>query len=207
MPSTQQRPQRSRRSFHLLLALACVVSLRTLVLSHRRLGLPSRAPQVVEGACVAWRATLCGTQYSTRLPLEDLPCSALVSPASKRLSGYCECADHRLHNAEVALLCGKGLAAEWKRARMRPFTCQEACEDKLRRHGPSTREDPAKGCSELAEEEAELRWADLAPPPLAPEQLLALRELWQQLDAAFVVRQSARIRAQHLLSYSPSAGC
>ena len=116
-------------------------------------------------------ATLCGTQYSTRLPLEDLPCSALVSPASKRLSGYCECADHRLHNAEVALLCGKGLAAEWKRARMRPFTCQEACEDKLRRHGPSTREDPAKGCSELAEEALgrgerfPSKGPDAAPPP------------------------------------------
>ncbi len=39
------------------------------------------------GVCVAWRATVCGSQYSSRKPLEDLPCSALIRPSEKRLSG------------------------------------------------------------------------------------------------------------------------
>jgi hypothetical protein len=41
------------------------------------------------GRCVAWRATQCGSQYSTRLPLEDLSCSTVIQPADKRMSGAC----------------------------------------------------------------------------------------------------------------------
>jgi hypothetical protein len=56
----------------------------------------SAAPSAVEdevepaAVCVAWRATVCGSQYSARLPLEDLHCSALVRPSDKRISGASE---------------------------------------------------------------------------------------------------------------------
>ncbi len=37
--------------------------------------------------CVAWRATRCGSVLAARLPLEDLPCYARLSPRAKHLSG------------------------------------------------------------------------------------------------------------------------
>lgn len=195
------------------------------------------------GACVAWRATLCGTQYSSRLPLEDLPCSALIQPAAKRVSGeggmlrndspahehppgYCECSDQRLHHAEVALLCGKGLGAEWKRgalqahavspalrrrplaARTRPFTCQSACEDKLRRHGLSSREDASSACStHTPMDELDGRWAGAAAPPLTPHQSAAVRALWEVIDAAFQVRRTQALPGLALTSRRRPTDC
>ena len=132
--------------------------------------------------------------------------------------GYCECADQRLDKAEVALLCGKGFQAEWKKgaaqrhrrppgrstrnaltqcaslhaaARMRPFTCQAACEAKWKRRGPTRREDPTAGCDALPAEATQpggRSWADVAPPPLEPAQADAVRALWADIDEAFLVR-------------------
>ena len=72
---------------------------------------------------------------------------------------------------------------------MRPFTCQAACEDKLRRHGPSTREDPQSNCSAFAEEELVGRWAHLALPQLSSSRAESMRSLWEAIDAAFFVRR------------------
>lgn len=78
---------------------------------------------------------------------------------------------------------------------MKPFTCLDACEDKWRRHGPSQREDPLVGC-ELLPAEASLPggrdWHSVTPPPLADAQKSAVRELWQALDDALVVRSAWR---------------
>ena len=48
------------------------------------------------GVCVAWRATVCGSQYSARKPLEDLPCTAVIRPSEKRVSGAPRAAAARL---------------------------------------------------------------------------------------------------------------
>ena len=74
---------------------------------------------------------------------------------------------------------------------MRPFTCQAACEDKLRRHGPSTREDPQSNCSAFADEELVGQWEHVAPPPLSARQIARMSALGELVDAAFVVRACA----------------
>jgi hypothetical protein len=79
----------------------------------------------------------------------------------------------------------------FRAARMAPFTCQAACEDKWRRRGPSRREDPLAGCDALpddAKRPGGRDWALVAPPPLTPAQADAARALWRTLDGAFVVR-------------------
>ena len=78
---------------------------------------------------------------------------------------------------------------------MRPFTCQEACEAKWRRRGPTRREDPHAGCDALPAEASRpggRSWADVAPPPLQPAQADAVRALWNELDEAFLVRACLR---------------
>jgi hypothetical protein len=77
-------------------------------------------------------------------------------------------------------------------ARMQPFTCEAACADKWRRHGPSQREDPLEGCDAIREADAAAgrpspeAWSAIAPPDLAPPPRTAVRELWAAMDAAFV---------------------
>ena len=74
---------------------------------------------------------------------------------------------------------------------MRPFTCQEACEAKWRRRGPTRRDDPRAGCDALPAEAARpggRSWADVAPQPLEPAQAEAVRKLWDDMDEAFLVR-------------------
>ena len=74
---------------------------------------------------------------------------------------------------------------------MRPFTCQEACEAKWKRRGPTRREDPHEGCDALPAEASRpggRSWADVAPPPLQPAQADAVRALWTELEEAVLVR-------------------
>jgi hypothetical protein len=77
-------------------------------------------------------------------------------------------------------------------ARMKAFTCEAACADKWRRHGPSQREDPLEGCDAIGEADAALAerppsdLSAIAPPDLAPASRAAVRELWAAMDAAFV---------------------
>ncbi len=78
---------------------------------------------------------------------------------------------------------------------MKPFTCQAACEDKWRRHGPSAREDPLVGCQQLppgATQPGGRDWTAVAPLPLTADQTRAARQLWRALDTAFIVRLRVR---------------
>ena len=72
-------------------------------------------------------------------------------------------------------------------ARMKAFTCEAACADKWRRHGPSQREDPLEGCDAIPEMEGQTSdWSAIAPPDLVPASRTAVRDLWAAMDAAFV---------------------
>ena len=276
-----------RRSHHahvqarLAVAAAACCAAYALLALRRLATAPAPAEAPATDVCVAWRATTCGTQYSGRLPLEDLHCSALIRPSDKRISGArrmrrvlrfaCTAlaawglrlgASQRVAG-RILLLCaalrcaalqpprlmrgtavrfrlrvlrvrrpapgqGRGGAAVRQRpaggveercgapalasvaaarsamrsiadaplplrvaARMRPFTCQEACEAKWKRRGPTRREDPHAGCDSLPAEASRpggRSWADVAPPPLQPAQADAVRALWNELDEAFLVR-------------------
>ena len=105
------------------------------------------------GACVAWRATQCGTQLAGRLPVDDLPCEATIRPAAKRLSGFCECAHQTLTRTELAVGCGRSAGSDLRRWLLpaRPFTCEEACARKIRiKTGRAAGGDSGRGAGALA---------------------------------------------------------
>jgi hypothetical protein len=48
------------------------------------------AARAAAAACIAWRATRCGSVLAQRVPMEDLPCYATIRPRGKHVSGACD---------------------------------------------------------------------------------------------------------------------
>jgi hypothetical protein len=107
-------PQRSRGSPFFqarlaVVAVACCAAYALVALLRAVTSPASDAGDPAADVCVAWRATTCGTQYSGRLPLEDLHCSALIRPSDKRISGaHTTVARSRLNAAPAACCVAPG---------------------------------------------------------------------------------------------------